>query len=117
MVTIDELLAALERVARQEGTVDDLQLLRQALARGEITAAAGERAVAIGGGATDMVITTGGGNVANVFRGMDARSLREALGVLAFSYWLGRPASLGRSFFGREQERTTLAEDFNRHRI
>jgi Effector-associated domain 10 len=48
MVTVDELRSALERVARQEGRAGDLQLLRQALARGEITAATGERAVAIG---------------------------------------------------------------------
>ena len=46
MVTIDELRAALERVARQEGSADDLQLLRQALARGEITATSGKGAVA-----------------------------------------------------------------------
>jgi hypothetical protein len=93
MVTIDELRAALERVARQEGTAGDLQLLRLALARGEITAATGERAVAIGDDASDLTIITGNGNV--VFKGVDTHALREALGVSAFSYWSGRPASLG----------------------
>jgi tetratricopeptide (TPR) repeat protein len=117
MVTIDELRAALERVARQEGTAGDLQLLRQALARGEITAATGERAVVIGGDASDLVIITGTGNVLNIFKGVDAYTLRGALGVSAFSYWSGRPASLEASFFGRERELATLAEAFNHHRV
>jgi hypothetical protein len=79
MVTIDELRAALEWVARQEGRAGDLQLFRQALARGEITAATGERAVAIGGDASDLAIITGNGNVVNVFKGMDAYALKGVL--------------------------------------
>jgi hypothetical protein len=113
MVTIDELRAALERVVRQEGSTGDLQLLRQALARGEITAATGERAVAIGGDASDLTIITGDGNI--VFKSVDAQTLREVLGVSVFSYWSGRPDSLGASFFGREQELATLAKAFNNH--
>jgi hypothetical protein len=92
-------------------------LLRQALARREITAETAERAVTIGRDATDLVIITGDGNVVNVFKGVDARILREALGVSAFSYWSGRPASLGASFFGREQELAQLAEAFSHYRV
>src|SRR5687767_13373495 len=89
MVTIDELRAVLERVVRQEESAGDLQLLRQALARYEIIAETGERAVAIGGDATDVVITTGDRNVVNVFRDVDARILWEILEALvANSYRL-----------------------------
>jgi hypothetical protein len=118
MIAIDELRAALDRVAsKQEGSTGDLQLLRQALERGEITAATGEQAVAIGGDARDLVIITGTGNVVNLFKDVDARTLREVLGVSAFSYWSGRPASLGTSFFGREQELAILADAFGHHRV
>jgi hypothetical protein len=82
MVTTDELRAVLERVARKEESAGDLQLLRQALARGEITAVTGEGAVAIGRDATDVVIITGDGNIINVSKDVDARILweiREAL--------------------------------------
>jgi hypothetical protein len=77
MATADELQAVLEQVARQEGSAGDLQLLQQALARGEITAVSGERAVAIGGDARDLTIITGDYNL--VFNGVDARILREVL--------------------------------------
>jgi hypothetical protein len=86
MVTIDELRAALERVARQEETAGDLQLLRQALSTGEITAATDKGAVAIGGDASDLAVITGNGNVVNLFKDVDASILREALGVSA-SHW------------------------------
>jgi hypothetical protein len=89
MVTTDELRAVLERVARKEEGAGDLQLLRQALARGEITAVTGERAVAIGRDATDVVIITGDGNIVNVFEGVDAHSLREVLEVLVANSYRG----------------------------
>jgi hypothetical protein len=117
MVTIDELQAALERVARQEGSDGDLELLRQALARGDITTATGKGAVAIGGDASDLAIVTGNGNVINLFKDVDASILREALDVSAFSHWSGRPASLGAGFFGREKELMALVRAFNRHRV
>ena len=82
MVTTDELRAVLERVAKKEESAGDLQLLRQALARGEITAVTGERAVAIGRDATDVVIITGDGNIINVFKDVDARILWEILEAL-----------------------------------
>jgi tetratricopeptide (TPR) repeat protein len=83
MVTNDELRAALEWVARQEGSDGDLQLLRQALERGEITAATGERAVNIGRDATEVVIATGDGIVVNVFKGVGARTLAEVAAAVA----------------------------------
>jgi hypothetical protein len=77
MVTITELQAVLERVARREGSASDLQLLQQSLARGEITAVTGEQAVAIDGDARDLTIVSGDDNL--VFNGVDARILREVL--------------------------------------
>jgi hypothetical protein len=86
MVTIDELLSALERVVMQAGGAGDLQLLQQALVKGEIAAATGERTMAMGGDASDLAIITGNGNVVNVYKGMNARILREVLGISDFSH-------------------------------
>jgi len=79
MLIADELRAALERLAAGSGTDADWQALQRALLAGQITLATGDRALALSGGATDSVITTGDGNVVVIFKGCDADAIQQII--------------------------------------
>jgi hypothetical protein len=85
-----DLISALERLAAGNHTPDDLAVLQRARLAGQITLATGERAVALGGDATDAVIVTGDRNV--VFKGPNAEAIKQALRQVLDEYCF-RPAA------------------------
>ncbi|HEY76402.1 MAG TPA: hypothetical protein G4O00_09510 [Thermoflexia bacterium] len=75
----DSLEVILERIRRGEGQAGDLALLVQAVRRGRVSLVTGERAVALGGDAHDVVIVTDENNVVTVLRGPERERLYKAL--------------------------------------
>ncbi len=80
-MSIDELKAALERVLQGQASREDRNLLREAVQRGAISLATGERALAVGGDAGGATIVTGDGNVLLQIQAEDtsARSILSTL--------------------------------------
>lgn len=79
---LDEMLEAQPETEKEFfGTLTEaeLQKLIQDLRAGQIALATGERAVALGGETTDVIIVTGDNNVVQVFRGPNVADLRQAL--------------------------------------
>lgn len=79
MLNTNELKTALERLAAGTGTEADQQTVRGALRSGQITLAGGERAIAVGGDITDVVLTTGDNNIVMVFKGDQAETIRQLM--------------------------------------
>ena len=75
------LKAALERLLAGTASEADRNALRTALTTGMLVT--GERAVAISGNASDVIITTGDQNFVLSFKGADAATVREALSSIA----------------------------------
>ena len=78
---LGEIRADLKQVLQrlQEGSRDpaDLEALHRAIASGQVILATGERAVAMGGSANDVIIVTGDNDIITVFKGPDADALRR----------------------------------------
>ena len=77
----DELKAALQRLIDGNASEADRDALRTALNTGVLVT--GERAVAIGGNASDVIITTGDQNIVLSFKGTDAATVLTALSSIA----------------------------------
>ncbi|MSP13386.1 MAG: NACHT domain-containing protein [Chloroflexi bacterium] len=76
----DDLKSILDRIASGQHTAADVAALVRAVSQGQLTVATGDRAVALGGDATDAIITTGDNNrVVRVFKGPDMATIQEAL--------------------------------------
>ena len=68
MIATDQLNSIFNRLEVGIQTADDIQVLRQAHLAGDITFVTGERAVALGGSLTDVVVVTGDCNVVRISR-------------------------------------------------
>lgn len=77
----NELIAALERLLSGTASETDRSALQIALNSGVLVT--GERAVALGGNASDAIITSGDGNIIFSFKGNDAGAVQSALGSIA----------------------------------
>lgn len=77
----NELKAAFERLLDGTATDADRNALRLALTTGMLVT--GDRAVAIGGNASDVIITTGDGNIVLSLKGAGADAVRDALSSIA----------------------------------
>src|SRR5437868_9698207 len=77
----NELKAALQRLIDGNASEADRDAVRTALNTGVLVT--GERAVAIGGNASDVIITTGDQNLVFSFKGADAATVLTALGSIA----------------------------------
>jgi tetratricopeptide (TPR) repeat protein len=77
----NELKDAMERLLAGTASDADRNALRNALANGVLVT--GERAVAVGGDASDVIITTGDQNIVLSFKGADAATVQEALTSIA----------------------------------
>ena len=105
METPTHLEEALKRLAAGTASKDDHEVVRLALVDGVV--ATGERAVAIGGNASDVNITTGDNNVVLSLKETDAASVHEILNSVAPTRLHELP-SPPRDFTGREDELTEL---------
>ena len=99
----NELKAALQRLIDGNASEADRDAVRTALNAGVLVT--GERAVAIGGNASDAIITTGDQNIVFVFK--DAAAALTALSSIAPTrlHEVPRPPA---DFTGREDELTEL---------
>src|SRR5579883_3254598 len=79
MLNSDALRAALLRLTAGNATEAEREIVQRALQNDQIALATGDRAVALGGIATDTVIITGDGNIVIHFQGVDAQALRSVL--------------------------------------
>ena len=97
----NELKAALQRVIDGNASEADRDAVRTALNTGVIVT--GEGAVAIGGNASDVIITTGDQNIVLSFKGADAATVLTALSSIAPTrlHEVPRPPA---DFTGREDE-------------
>ena len=97
----NELEVALQRLIDGNASEADRALVRAALDVGVIVT--GERAVAIGGDASDVIITTGDQNIVFSFKGADAATVLTALSSIAPTrlHEAPRPPA---DFTGREDE-------------
>src|SRR5215204_6341153 len=97
----NELKAALQRLIDGNANDADRDAVRTALNTGVLVT--GERAVAIGGNASDVIITTGNRNVVFSFKGADAVAVLTALSSIAPArlHEVPRPPD---DFTGREDE-------------
>ena len=77
----NELKAALQRLIDGNASEADRDAVRTALNTGVLVT--GERAVAIGGNASDVIITTGDQNIVLSFKGADAATVLTALSSIA----------------------------------
>src|SRR4026209_1800712 len=77
----NELKAALQRLIDGNASEADREAVRTALNAGVLVT--GERAVAIGGNASDVIITTGDQNIVLSFKGADADAVSKALSSIA----------------------------------
>src|SRR6476660_862038 len=77
----NELKAAVGRLLAGTATDTDRNALRTALTSGVLVT--GEGAVAIGGNASDVIITTGDQNIVLSLKGVDAAAVQEALSSIA----------------------------------
>src|ERR1044072_5271637 len=96
-----ELKAALQRLLDGNAGEADRDAIRTALNTGVLVT--GERAVAIGGDASDVIITTGDQNIVFSFKGADAATVLTALNSIAPTrlHEAPRPPA---DFTGREDE-------------
>src|SRR5215204_2650063 len=97
----NELKAALQRLIDGNATEADRDAVRVARDTGVLVT--GERAVAIGGNASDVIITTGDQNIVLSFKGVDAAAVLTALSSVAPTrlHEVPRPPD---DFTGREDE-------------
>ncbi len=97
----NELKAALQRLIDGNASEADRDAVRTALNTGVLVT--GERAVAIGGNASDVIITTGDQNIVFSFKGADAATVLTALSSIAPTrlHEVPRPPA---DFTGREDE-------------
>ena len=95
----NELKATLQRLINGNASEADRDAVRTALKNGVLVT--GERAVAIGGNASDAIIITGDQNI--VFKGTDAAAVLTALSLIAPTrlHEVPRPPD---DFTGREDE-------------
>src|SRR6185503_12887146 len=103
----NELKAALQRLIDGNAGEADRDAVRTALNTGLLVT--GERAVAIGGNASDVIITTGDQNIVFSFKGADAAAVLTALSSIAPTrlHEVPRPPD---DFTGREDELKELLE-------
>src|SRR5215208_8495711 len=96
----NELKAALQRLIDGNANDAERDAVRTALNTGVLVT--GERAVAIGGSASDVIITTGNQNIVFSFKGADAAAVLTALSSIAPTrlHEVPRPDD----FTGREDE-------------
>jgi len=101
MSGLNELKAALQRLIDSNASEADRDAVRTALNTGVLVT--GERAVAIGGNASDVIITTGDQNIVFSFKGADAAAVLTALSSIAPTrlHEVPRPPA---DFTGREDE-------------
>jgi hypothetical protein len=78
-----ELKATLQRLLDGNAGEADGDAIRTALNTGKLVIVTGERAVAIGGDASDVIITTGDQNIVFSFKGADAASVLTAINSIA----------------------------------
>lgn len=97
----NELKAALQRLIDGNAGEADRDAVRTALNTGMLVT--GERAVAIGGNASDVIITTGEQNIVFSFKGADADAVSKAFSSIAPTrlHETPRPPA---DFTGREDE-------------
>jgi tetratricopeptide (TPR) repeat protein len=99
----NELKAALQRLIDGKAGDADRDAVRRALNTGVLVIVTGERAVAIGANASDVIITTGDQNIVFSFKGADAATVLTALSSIAPTrlHEAPRPPA---DFTGREDE-------------
>src|ERR1051325_7912381 len=99
----NELKAALQRLIDGNVSEADRDAVRTALNTGVFVIVTGERAVAIGGDASDVIVTTGDENIVFSFKGADAAAVLTALSSIAPTrlHEVPRPPA---DFTGREDE-------------
>jgi len=97
----DELQAALQRLIDGNASEADRDAVRTALNTGVLLT--GDRAVAIGGNASDVIITTGDQNIVFSFKGTDAATVLTALSSIAPTRLHEVPPPPA-DFIGREDE-------------
>ena len=97
----NELKAALQRLIDGTASEADRNAVRMALNTGVLVT--GERAVAIGGDASDVIITTGDQNIVFSFKGADADAVSKALSSIAPTRLHEAPRAPA-DFTGREDE-------------
>jgi len=106
----NELKAALQRLIDGNAGEADRDAVRMALNTGVLVIVTGERAVAIGGDASDVIITTGDHNIVFSFKGADADAVSKALSSIAPTrlHEAPRPPA---DFTGREDELKELLSE------
>jgi hypothetical protein len=88
MTNSAELKAVLDRIEVGTYSQTDIEMLHRALAAGDVTIATGQRAVALGGDATDSVIITGDGNTVRFVKAPTAPVIQQALRETLSEYGL-----------------------------
>src|ERR1041384_6628032 len=99
----NELKATLQRLLDGNAGEADRNAIRTALNTGVLVIVTGERAVAIGGNASDVIITTGDQNIVFSFKDADAAAVLTALSSIAPTRLHGGPRPPD-DFTGREDE-------------
>ncbi|SRR6266852_8857061 len=79
MADSNTLKAALLQLVAGNATDSEREIVKRALQNDQITLVTGDRAVALGGNATDAVIVTGNGNIVQVFQDVDDNTLRSII--------------------------------------
>jgi tetratricopeptide (TPR) repeat protein len=99
----NELKGALQRLLNGNASEADRDAIRTALNTGMLVIVTGERAVAIGGDASDVIIATGDHNIVFSFKGADANAVSKVLSSIAPTrlHETPRPPA---DFTGREDE-------------
>ena len=99
----NELKATLQRLIDGNASEVDRDAVRTARNTGVLVIVTGERAVAIGGNASDVIITTGDQNIMFSFKGADAATVLTALSSIAPTrlHEVPQPSA---DFTGREDE-------------
>ena len=101
----NEITNALQRLIDGNAGEADRDAVRAALSAGMLVT--GERAVAIGGNASDVIVTTGDQNIVLSFKGADAATVSAALSSIAPTRLHEVPGP-PRDFTGREDELNEL---------
>jgi hypothetical protein len=101
----NEIKAALERLLAGTANDADRNAIRAALNNGVLVT--GERAVAIGGNASDVIIASGDGNIVFSFGGADAAAVRTGLSSIT-PQRLHQVPPPPADFTGREKEQQEL---------
>lgn len=76
---LEDLAAALKRIVSGSQDEGDIQSLLLAVQQRQITLATGEKAVALGGGASDAIIITGDNNIVVVLKGEKADEIERVV--------------------------------------